>query len=442
MTQRLSISVLSLVTLLAATACSDGGMANKPVAPPGRPTSLGIIRGTVSGDSISAEFVPMGNAGAVNSAVSPAIYGGPSTVKVTGKFVSMVDNLVLKNRTWTFKVHMQNLLTNTIGSNYSDGNTNPPDTSGVFIAFTASPITVTNPVGCHSCVVNVPNYSGIGNFSTMNQKYFWYKDRPTAVQASPGSDTTSNDVWVFVAPFGTPFAGDTVHAFTFMLEVSAAWPSPADTAWAYSYNWKTDSLPDQFAKPRWKTPFTQINHYTTLGSETFSIGTDLVLTAATGASSIYLARNDSIDAPKSASVAVAGRLENAIAGAPIQAVFGIVVPGATGLQAVAGIYDNHVAFVHLDPVTGLWSEIAGTTFALNATLPHSYRIRKFGDLDLYILCVDGVSKKFVVPAQLDASAPDFATSTVFFGALGNSTSAAKLHLTSTNYSLGTDGGSC
>ncbi len=112
--------------------------------------------------------------------------------------------------------------------------------------------------------------------------------------------------------------------------VSAAWPPPNDTAWAYSYSGATDSLPDQFAKPRWKTPFTQVNGYTTLGSETFNMGTDLVLTAATGTSSIYIARNDSMDAPRSASISVEGKLQNTIAGVPIQAVFGLVQPGAGG----------------------------------------------------------------------------------------------------------------
>ena len=441
MTQRRSLTALSLIALLAATACSDGAMGTKPADPPGRSGPLGIIRGTVSGDSMVAEFVPMGNAGAVNSALSPAIYGSGSTVAITGEFVSLLNNTpVVGKRTWTFKVHMQNLLPYTIGSNYSDGNTTPPDTSGVFLFFSILP-TVTHPTGC-VCSVTIPNYWGLGNFSGLNQQYFWYKDRPTAVQGTPGSDTTSALVWKFIGNYKQPSPSDTVHSFSFQLTVNAAWPSTNDTAWAYSYNWKTDSLPDLNAEPRWKPPFAQVNQYTTVGTEVFNIGTDLVLTAANGTSSIYLARNDSMDPPKSASMAIKGNLQNAIAGVPIQAVYGLVQPGAGGKQAVMGIYEDHVAFVHLDPVTGLWSDIAGTAVPATGTAVHTYRIRKFGTLNLYLLCVDNNILSFITDSQLDPRASDFNTTTEFFGVVGNATGPANLHLTSTSYVLGTDGGGC
>ncbi len=355
--------------LLAVAACSDGPTGNAPLAPRGRPAPLGMIRGTVTGKTMTAEFVPMGAQAAVgkNSAVSPAIYGGSTTVAITGTFVSLVDNAPV-NRTWTFNVHMENLLSFPIGSNYSATNPAPPDTSGVFIGFSSSPV-ITQSTPCVACTITVANYAGLGFFTALNQPFFWYKDRPTAVQGSPGTDLTSDQQWKFTGSF-KPSTGDTVHSFTFVLMVNAAWPPPNDTLWAYSYSGKTDSLPDQFAKPRWKTPYTQVNQYTTLGSETFNIGTDLVLTAATGTSSIYIARNDSLDAPSLASIFLEGKLGSAIAGVPIQAVIGIVQPGATGTQAVLGFYEDHVAFVHLDPVTGLWSDVAtpGASFNVTATV--------------------------------------------------------------------------
>ena len=87
-------------------------------------------------------------------------------------------------------------------------------------------------------------------------------------------------------------------------------------------------------------------------------------------------------------------------------------------------------------------DIAGTSTPVTATATHTYRIRKFGTLNLYLLCVDNNILEFISNAQADASAPDFSTTTEFFGAVGNATAPANLHVTSVTYVLGTDGGGC
>jgi hypothetical protein len=424
----------AVFALLAATACNDG---LTPVNPPGHPAPLGIIRGTVSGDSMTAEFIPFGSMGGSNSAVSPSIYGGPSTIAVSGTFVNFTFGV--GTRTWTFNVHMRNLLSYPIGSNYASSNPAPPDTSGVFVGFTTQPF-ISQSTPCSGCTITVSNYGGLANFTSPSQPYFWYKSRPTAVQGAPGTDTTSNVQWKFTGTF-KPLPGDTVHGFTFALMVNAAWPNPNDTAWTYNYNGKTDSLPDQVAKPRWKPPFVQTKNYNVLGTETWNAGTDLVLTAAANNNAIFIARNDSMDALKSASIELQAQLGGAIQGVPIQAIFGYVEPGVSGQMAFVGIYEDHVAFVHFNPLNGQWSDIPLRSFAVNGTLPHVYRIRKFGTLDNH-LCVDHVAVIVITPAELDATASDFSTSTMVFAALGAQHSAVNLHVTNVNYQIGTDGGGC
>ena len=200
MPNRLSLTALSLTALLAATACGDGTTANTPVAPPGRPAPLGVIRGTVSGDSMSAVFVPYGSAGATSGDVSPSIYGSPATIQVTGTFVSLVDVRRPTTRTWTFNVHMRNLLTYPIGSNYSASNPAPVDTSGVFVFFTTAPF-ITQGTPCSGCTIAASNWGGKGTSPVRMQPFFWYKDRPTAMQGSPGTDQTSDIPWQFTGTF-------------------------------------------------------------------------------------------------------------------------------------------------------------------------------------------------------------------------------------------------
>jgi hypothetical protein len=431
----------AVFALLAATACNDG---LTPVNPPGHPAPLGIIRGTVSGDSMTAEFIPFGSMGGSNSAVSPSIYGGPSTIAVSGTFVNFTFGV--GTRTWTFNVHMRNLLSYPIGSNYASSNPAPPDTSGVFVGFTTQPF-ISQSTPCSGCTITVSNYGGLANFTSPSQPYFWYKSRPTAVQGAPGTDTTSNVQWKFTGTF-KPLPGDTVHGFTFALMVNAAWSPPNDTTVAFAYDATIDSLPDQFAKPRYKPPFAQLKNLTVVGSETWNPGVDLLLTANANNKAIYLGRDDSTDQSKRSAVELTARLQNAIGGnpVPLQAVFGLTVPGATGRQALVGIYQDHIAFVSLNVNNGQWSDIPGTiwpTFPVtfDGTISHRYRIRKFGVLD-YHLCVDGTEQVAVTPGQLDLTTADFAKTTVVFGALGDNNGTVNVHVTGFQYFLGTDGGGC
>jgi hypothetical protein len=439
MKQRSAPIVFSVLALLAATACNDG---LTPVNPPGHPAPLGIIRGTVHGDSMTAEFIPFGSMGA-NSAVSPSmIYGGPTTIAVTGTFVSLVDAPPI--RTWTFNVHMRNLLAFPIGANYAGSNPAPPDTSGVFVGFTTAPF-VSQSMPCSGCTVTIPNSGGFANFTSPGQPYFWYRNRPTAVQGAPGTDTTSNLPWKFIGTF-KPVTGDTVHSFTFALMVNAQWTPPTDTAVNFAYSGLTDSIPDTVAKPRYKPAFKQLKGLTILGSETWNPGVDLLLTANANNKSIYISRDDSINQNQSAAVELTARLQNTIPSTPLQAVFGLAVPGLTGKQAIVGIYTDHLAFQHFDVNTGNWSDIAGTVWptfpqTFDGTLSHRYRLRKFGNLD-YHLCVDGIAQVAVTPGFLDGTAPQFAKSSVLFAALGDNNGTVNVHVTGFQYFLTTDGGGC
>jgi hypothetical protein len=391
---------------------------------------------------MTAVFIPFGSMGGSNSAVSPSIYGGPTTIAVTGTFVSLVNADPI--RTWTFNVHMRNLLSFPIGSNYASSNPAPPDTSGVFVGFTTPPF-VSQTLPCSGCAVTVSNYGGTADFTMIGQPYFWYKNRPTAVQGSPGTDQTSDLPWKFVGTYKVA-SGDTVHSFTFALMVNAAWSPPNDTAVAFNYNATTDSLPDQVAKPRYKPPFVQLKNLTTLGTETWNPGVDLLLTASTLNTSIYIGRDDSIDQSKDAAVEMTARLQNTISSTPLQAVFGLTVPGVTGRQAIVGVYTDHVAFIHLNVNNGQWSDILNASWPIfpitfDGTMSHRFRIRKFGTLD-YHLCVDGDPKISVTPSQLDLTTADFAKVTVLFGAQGDNNGVARVHVTDFQYFLGTDGGGC
>ena len=71
-----------------------------------------------------------------------------------------------------------------------------------------------------------------------------------------------------------------------------------------------------------------------------------------------------------------------------------------------------------------------------------YRITEVGTLDLYL---SAWMASLMVRHDRRSSirgAPDFSTTTVFFGAVGNATAAANFHVTNVAYVRGHDGGGC
>lgn len=440
MPNRTSLTLIFAAAVLAAAACNDGTTGGIPVTPP-PVRSLGTITGRVDGDKFSATFTPAGASAALvgngsSGELSPAIYGDATTAHVFGTITGIVD-IPGTSRTWTINVAMRNLLAYAIGSNYSTGNATPPDTSGVFLVFTTLPIR-TNPQSCQSpCTIKLINQMGAANFSAPAQPYFWYKSRPTAVQGAPGTDTTGDVVWKFQAtPFAVP---DTIHSFTFVLEVSAAWPPPNDAVWGNSYNWKTDSMPDTVSKPRWKPAFKQTNGGTVLGTEVFTAGTGLTMTASPNTRSIYLARHDSLgtmDGHIDATLKIVNNSANTI-----QALIGFAEPAGSGRKQVfVGIASNRVSFVTYTQATGAWS-VNGSTFAITSGVFHTFRLRKLGIIDNH-LCVDGVDVLQRTYAQLNNTTVDFQNTTVTFGMRGRNGTGAQAIWTAVTYQIGNDGGSC
>lgn len=415
--------------------CADSGVSS-PHTPPKASRPLGIIYGTVSGDSLRAQFVPIGAQGAVHSGVSPSIYGGSGTVAVTGTFVSDVQNPPF-NRTWTFSVQMENLLSFAIGSNYSDGTTNPPDTSGVFMFFVTPP-TVTKPSPCVGCVVTDTNYAGVGNFTAAGQKYYWYKDRPTAVQGTPSTDTTSAQNWVFVAQPFDPGSGLGVNAFTFSLLVSAAWPADQDSASNYVYNALTDSEPDLHGKPQWSAPFAQDVGLTTLGSESWTVASGLTLNAAANGS-VFLSRRDSLDPAWNFSIQAKLNVLNT-GNDSVQAILGFVGPTASDKQIFVGIWPDSVAFMHLDNVTGGWTVLSGSTKKHISNGSHLVSVSSLGGA-LAFFCVDHSLQTFLSSySLLDAPSATFLTShpsAVVFGTVGNTAAAGQVLWSNVMYQINT-----
>ena len=433
MPKRFALIPLTALALLALAACQDGQFSAPKTSPPGGPSGvLGMLQGTVDGNTMTTTFIPLGNSPAVDGNFSPAIYGNQgSTVSVSGVVDSLHD-VANVSRTWFLHVRIRNLLGYPIGSNWNAAAS--PDTTGVFVFFSSLPV-VTLPSPCSGCTVNVNNPAGSANFTVPGQKYFWYKNRPTAVQGSPGTDTTDYIVWQFKTTSFT--APDTAHAFTFVLLVSAEWPPPNETTWSTKYDGTNDSLPDTQAEPRWRK-FAAL-FAPTLGSEVWTAGTELVLTAGNNSTSIYQDRRDSLGL-MSAVMDAKVRVPTVAAG-EIQAVFGVAEPLlAGGRQAFIGVASDRVSFVNFSDFTGQWSANGGT-FALDGTTYHSYRLRKIGTASA-ALCVDGVATGLTrTYAQLQGTTFTFFLSSTAFGMDGR-VGGAESRWTSVLYTIGSDGGGC
>lgn len=391
-----------------------------------------MIQVTVQGSSMTTAFLPLGSSPAVDGSFSPQIYGNQGTTVSVSGVVDSLHDVMNVSRTWFLHVRIRNLLAYPIGSNYGANNAAPPDTSGVFVLFSSLPV-ITIPSPCSGCAVNVNNAMGSGTFSAPSQKYFWYRNRPSAMQGSPGTDTTDFIEWQFKTTSFT--APDTAHAFTFVLLVSAAWSPPNETSWLTQYNATTDSLPDTKAEPRWQifsAPSTQLP-----GTEAWIAGTELVLSTATGLNSVYLGRHDSLG---TMSAFMDVRASATVTGGTPRAIFGFAEPSGNK-QVFVGLFGDGVEFVTFNEVLGTWS-MRGLADCQSAgcksNVYRSYRLRKFG-ADSVVLCATGVRVLGITHGALQNTSASWTGRTTVFGTGG---AANTTKWSSVSYTIGSDGGSC
>jgi hypothetical protein len=402
---------------------------------------------TVDGKKMTVE--PLAQGAVVSSSIpgiiSPQIYADTSKIKVFGTVDSIVDTVGISN-TWYIRVASRNLESFPIGA--SQGAAAPSDTQGVFLIFTSLPIKSSS-YPCPVCSVSLLNQMGTGNFGAPMQPYFWYYNRPTAMQGSPSTDTTDDRVWVFRTTSVHP--PDSLRAFTFILEVSAWWPPGQDTIWLSSYNGTSDSLPDTNASPLWKT-WVPTNGGFSLGTETFNSGSNLTLTDAGASNKFYYARDDSIGFAGflniDANVQIDGTTCTSSSTA-ICAVFGMAEQD-TGRMVFIGVSPTQVGFVVWDQPTGTWSfsAVSGAIWTgsppgtFDGTQAHVYRAAMSKLFD--VLCVDGTQEIFIIRDNWQFSAgTDFIGRSVIWGDAGDGGGAGSTTKWKVvRYSIGTNGGNC
>src|SRR5215471_16772302 len=94
------------ISLLSVAACSDHHLGSEPPPPPPEHT-MGQFKVTVEGKQMSVEAIAPENAvsSTIPGIISPAIYGGPNTVKVSGTVDSIVAVAGVSN-TWYINILM------------------------------------------------------------------------------------------------------------------------------------------------------------------------------------------------------------------------------------------------------------------------------------------------------------------------------------------------
>lgn len=418
--RRRSIRFLAAATLAAALACHDvpAVAPTHPSTPPGTPS--GTVVGTVDDATGTVTFTPLATSASSDGAADPAIYGSQNTTINVHSTSFSIDSVTTPGtKVWSIGVGLRNLLAYPVGSNQNA--TAAADSTGVFVFFSTLPI-VTLPSGC-GCSVTVKNAMGAASFTTpAPQPYFWYANRLKKAGTAGGTDSTvNNPVWKFTGQ-------STVHAFTFVLLISAAWPPPNETQWVVSYNGTTDSLIDTKASPPWK-----LDGFTGGGSEAWS-ASGLALTAPAG-KDLYPIRNDSLSATGSAIFDATLSLSNANNGVP-ESFFGFFVPKVY----LVGVAKDKVGFLTLTGPPYVWA-FTGPTYSFpgpNGTTPHSYRLRKFA-ADSVVLCVDGARVLAATAASLGGSGVNGAIEA--FGTAGQSGPAAATW-TFASYTIGSAGTGC
>jgi hypothetical protein len=281
-------------------------------------------------------------ASAARSGATRAIYGDQNVLVKLYNTTVVVAGTTPK--TWTGNVGLRNLTAHEIGDEQA---LVAPDTMGVFVFFTAEP-TVTAPVPCPGCTVNITRYDGTGNFSAAGQKYFWWRDRVAA------NDTTkTRKVWSFSAP-------STVTAFSFTVMVSAAWPPPSETRWKVVLN--NDSLPDTQEEPPWiRAPFGP-------ASTTTASGGALTIATAANLGELDFYRRDSVRTTTSAYIEARVQTVGGILTRPAQ-----LIAFDDGVKSVVlGISNGRVWFADSSHTF-----LAGTPINLTSTTMTTYQLRKY-----------------------------------------------------------------
>jgi len=229
-----------------------------------------------------------------------------------------------------------------------------------------------------------------------------------------------------------------VNSFSFQMLVSAAWPADQDSASVITYNATTDSEPDLHGKPQWKAPFAQDVGLTTLGSDSWSAGNGITLSAPAG-SSIFFARTDSLDmANWNSGMQVKLRVLNGSSDS-IQAIMGFVSSNGSDKQVFVGLWPDSVAFVQLDNVTGVWSAISSTTKSIpGGTHLVTLSVLGGGGAGIAFYCVDHGFQQFLTYTALQAPSPTFLTShpsSAVFGTVGTASQSGSVIFNSILYQL-------
>ena len=246
------VRVSSVAVLLAAlAACSDRSMSitgsGLPPASSGAlPTGLGIVEGNVdSAGNVTLTPLQDGQGAAASYApgIDGNVYAGQN-VNVRVYANAATQSIAGGTKTWKMEYGVRNYLPYPIGSN--QGGTTPTDTTGIYLVFVGGPTVTAHGNGCGACTMNISRYDGVGNFTSPNQKYLYWRERLAAKQVAAGADTVSHRDSVF---FTSPTA---VTNFKFYMMVGADWPAPHQNRWSVFYNASTDSAPDLNAKPLWR----------------------------------------------------------------------------------------------------------------------------------------------------------------------------------------------
>jgi len=317
--------------------------------------AVGAFVGEVDATAGTVSFTPLSSAAASSSeGASFAVYGDQNVlVRLFATNVTSVPVAGNPGLTeWSYNVGIQNLLPHAIGANQNAAA--PSDTLGAFVFFISGP-TVTAPVPCGGCSVQIFNQHGSASITTVaRQPYFYWKER-VAPAGSAGDQTVTQPRWIFRGSAA-------VTNFRFLVLVNAAWPPNAETRWKVDY--RPDSTPNVGSEPVWKTlPFGN-------GGSGAITGGRLRITANAFSSLFYL-RNDSIGLTQDAYVE--GRmLPVTTSNTNPEALLGFAIPTKLIIAGFGrtrgGFIDQNGAFV------------AGTTF--NWTFPAAgatIRLRKFGN---------------------------------------------------------------
>lgn len=419
----------------AVAACGDrpaiaGSDLTPPPVPGGQPVVLGAWEVAVdSAGNVTMNPSASPNTARVGNGIDAAVYG---TQNVNVRVYAAAATVSTKGQTstWTLNIGVRNLLSYPIGANQNGPL--PSDTMGVYLALYSPPVVTATSGTCASpCTVSVTGYDGTGNFTSTGQPYLYWHERPTAVQPVAGTDTVSaRRPLVFTGP-------SAVTNFRFYVIVAAAWPPPEQTFWSVFYNAATDSEPDVAAKPPWAVSNSAFGAWTANWSS--SNGGELIVTAKNG-SDVHYYRSDSI-APAMPAYAEAKLFVAGGKKAPTQPETYLVLQDGSRTAAI-GVQSGAVGFAQPPYFTSFtnfnlgWSFLAGApTFALDATTPHTYRLRKFGT-DSVTIEVDGVRRLGIAYSQLPGlSVLTTATATAEFG-VGSITGTSSTTWSYVTYGLG------